>query len=630
MKQFLFILTILTLLSSCIGKVEDANSKETKGINSGDTVLNFEGIVEAVPIAPDKVEVYFAPSTVDAAEVTYVINYDGAANPITVPGETLIPDYRGLLRYTVNDLNINTSYLFNVQAQDSDGVQSVNDALQSAKTFSNETANFFGVGNVRNLSGGDSKNSLLVEWPAAEIVGGFIPDDVDPSKYEVILINSDLATPIAFDDDSFSPPARIVNYVSSSKVSQQINGLLPGTIYYVRVRAIHHGYSTYGSDPDYLKESNNRYLIAETLSDDASEINVDLESLEVEVPADQTGRTSLNLSWSQGVGAIDHYRVYYKENSTGSGWSIYKNGRDDICNGQETSDPAYFCKKVSFDVNQTKIVELESYTDYEVYLLLCLNSTCTPGNYIEYTSSGVHRTSPPNASFSGITEIKGPKNFWALNEVYLQYDPVDLSTGVLDGLLVEVKARSTGEPSIDTFINHPDTSNPTSIYSSEIDLFNDDEVSIRGVDMNASEEYCFSLIPYVYIDNIVTPNRSSEVTSCILPRIVAPTVEDFGGFVGNLQFDAGTGSSTVSWLPPEEGVFDRYVIFVKVTAGPFSFSDAVNGHADYLRYEIDYTDISFTLSFMPSGNYTFGILTYLSQEDLYSEYNSGTQTVSIP
>lgn len=631
MKKVILIFTILSTLFSCLGKVEDANSKLTKGVNSGDTVLSFEGIVEAVPIAPDKVEVYFAPSVVDAADVTYIISYDGALNPITVPGQTLVPDYRGLLRYTVKNLEINTSYLFNVQARNIDGEQSVNDALYSAKTFGNETANFFGIGNVRNLSGSDSKNSLLVEWPAAEIVGGFIPDDIDPSKYEIVLINSDLATPIAFDDESFSAPARIVSYVSSTKVSQQINGLLPGTIYYVRVRAIHHGFNTYGSDPSYRVEENNRYLVAETLSDSSSDINVDLDSFEVEVPSDQTGRSSLNLAWSQGVGAIDHYRIYYKENSTGSGWSIYKNGRDDICNGQEVSDSAYYCKQVSFDVGQTKIVELSAYTDYEVYLLLCLNSACTPGSFIEYTSSGVYRTSPPNASFSGVTEILSPRYYWALNEVYLKYTPVDLSTGVMDGLLVEIKARSTGEPSVDTFINHPDWSNPTAITNSDIDYFNDDEVSIRGLDMSSIEEYCFSLIPYVYIDNVVTPNRSSEVTRCVLPRIEAPSVEDFPGFSGNLQFDAASATSTLTWLPPEKGVFDKYIIYLKHSGGSaFNFSDAIGGSTDYLRFEVDYSEISYTLAFMPSGNYTFGILTYLSQEDLYSEHNSETRSITVP
>ena len=627
MNKILLILSYF-LLFSCVGKVEDANSELTKGINDGETVINYTGIQDAFPIAHDKVEIYFPPSNLDPLKVTYIINYDGAIAPITVPGRTLVPDYRGFLRYTVTGLNINEQYVFNVQAKDDKGQQSVNDAFKSVTTFSNQTSNFTGIGSIKNLSGGASKNSLLIEWPAAERTGGYIPEDSDVSKYEVVLINSDTATPVAFDDTSFTAPTRIVNYVDGKKISQQVNGLLPGTTYYVRVRGIHHGFSKYSSDPSYFYEKNNSYLSATTLSDSVGDIQVDLDSFEVTTPSNSTGKTSLDLSWATGIGAIDHYRIYYKENGTGEAWSTYKNSRDDICNGQETTDPAYFCKQVTYEDSKSKLVELEPYTSYEVYLIMCLDSLCSPGKSIIYNSPNVYRTSPPLVSFSGITEVNNPRYHWALNEIYLSYEPVDLASGVIDGMLIEVKGRSSGEPYIDTFINFPDGNNPTSLNPSTLDFTNGTEVSIRGIDINSTEEYCFALLPFVYVGDVVTPNRDSEVVSCIVPQVMTPTYEDFTG-ISSLYFDSSNNSAAISWTPPEEGVYDRYVVFMKTTAGTFSFSDAVNGDNDYLRFEAEENALGITIPFIPAGTYYFGALTYLYQEDKYSEFNNSIQTLVV-
>lgn len=619
---------LIFLLFSCVGKVEDANSELTKGVNDGETVINYGGILDAVPIAHDKVEVYFSPSNLDPLRVTYIINYDGAVSPITVPGQTLVPDYRGFLRYTVTGLNINEQYVFNVQAKDDKGQQSVNDAFKTITTFANETANFQGVAIAKNLSGGDSKNSLIIEWPAAERKGGYIPEDSDVSKYEITLLDADQLTPVAFDDTSFSTPRRIVNYVDGKNISHQVNGLLPGTTYYIRVRGIHYGYSKYSADPTYSHDENNKYITGTTLSNSVGDIQVDLDSFQVTTPSNSTGKTSLDLSWESGIGAVDHYRVYYKENGTGEAWATYKSSRDDICNGQETTDSAYYCKPLTFADSSSKLVELKPYTSYEVYLLLCLDSLCSPSKSIAYNSPNVYKTSPPLVNFSGITEINNPRYHWSLNEVYLSYEPVDLASGVIDGMLIEVKARTTGEPAVDTFINFPDGNNPTSLNPSTLDFTNGTEVSIRGVDINTTEEYCFSLLPFVYVDDIVTPDRESEVVSCIVPQIVTPTLEDFSG-ITSFYYDNSNSSASINWTAPEEGVYDRYVVFMKTTPGPFSFSAAISGDSDYLRFESAGNTLGMTIPFIPTGTYQFGALTYLYQEDEYSEYNNSISNLTV-
>jgi hypothetical protein len=628
-KEFFFI-AFLFLFASCVGTVDDKNPETTKGASAGEKIIRFDGIVDAYGISHDKVEVLFFPAQALATQITYVVTYDGLAVPYTFPGETLSPDYRGMLKAVVPGLAINTNYNFQVQAIENEtGIQSSSDKSVQAKTNSNITANFWGIANVSNLSGADGRNAVRVQWAAAERQGSdFVKKEIDPVNYEIVLLDADQLTPGSFDDGTQPNIKRKVVLVDGKKISHQVNGLKAGTKYFVRVQAIHHGYSLYGADPTYLRESNTRYMEIETLGDNASDIEVDLGTVDVQNGQGDAGLTSFNVTWDLAQGAFDHYRIYYKKKSEGASWNTYKSGKDDVCNGQETNDPAWLCKKIPYTQVAATISDLSPFTDYDVFVTICLNVTCGPAagaNFLEYQTNPPYNTDPGTAAFAGIEEIQQPKYYWALGEIYLKFTPPDLSTGVADGLLVEVKERSgaaEGPIAADTFLNHPTDANGTELFVPPFDFANDDEVIVRGIIPGAVDDYCFSLIPYIWKDVAGTPTveerRAGEVITCIKPRVQAPTAEEFLG-IDQFNIDSGISAVTLSWLTPSGGIYDKFVIWIRNDGGVFNFAEARANNAAYTRYEVPFGTSTFTAPFLATGNYKFGVLTQFSGTGDYSE-----------
>ena len=614
------------LLCSCVGVIEDKNPSTTKGTVATPLPMLFDGIVSARPIANDKVEVFFYPASGLASDVTYLVNYDGVSQPVAFPGEVLHTDYRGLIKVTIYGLQMDTQYSFNVQAKDLLGFASTNDLTFTVKTFSNITANFQGVGDVDNLSGADGRNALLVKWAAAEVQGSsFVPKEIDPTQYEIVLINADLATPEAFDDTSFVEPARKVVYAAADKISSQVNGLLPGKKYYVRVQAIHYGYSLYGSDPDYKREANSNYYELETLGDSMSSLVVDLDSFDVDNAAGAAGLTTFILGWEKAQGAFSHYRVYYTKVGASVDWNIFRLTKNTVCKAFEDN---YYCKLVDYTANSTLISGLEPYSDYHIYLVICGDVDCSTSQMLEYTSHNPYRTEPQLARFDGITEVKKAMYFWALDELYLVYDPPDLSSGVMDGLLVEMKARAEG-PSVDTFLNHPTTANNTVYTIPVFDFQIDTKVAVRGINPYSPEQYCFSLVPYTWELGTVIEHREGEVIKCVVAEIDTPTAIEFEG-IENVVYDANTQSISLLWATPSGGVYDKFVVYAKVGSDVSNFfSEAVAGNPSYYKFYVPYGENSYTFPLLPVGTYSFGVLAYFEGANSYSEFNTNLRVQEV-
>jgi hypothetical protein len=628
-KEATLLMGIIFLFSSCVGVVDDVNPPTTKGATASSSVADFEGILAAYPVAHSKVEVIFNPAFGLARDLTYIVTYDGLPIPYTFPGETLDTDYRGYLKVTIGDLAINNPYNFQVQAiDDVTGQQSLSDATILVSTFGNITANFWGIANASNLAGADGRNSIFVTWPAAEKQGSdFLPYDIDPVNYEIILINADLLTPSSFDDVSQPTLKRKVVLVAGTKISHQVNGLSAGTKYLVRIQALHHGYSEYGTDPNYQRDSNTKYLEIETLGDNASGIVVDLTSFAVNTGQGIAGLSSFDVIWDVAQGALDHYRIYYKVKAGGTAWSSYKTAKDDICNGQET-DPDWFCKKVAFSESFTSITDLIPFTEYDVYGVICLTLSCnaTLGvDFIEYVSNPPYKTSPNIATFGGIEAIENPKYYWALDEIYLQYTPPDLDTGVADGLLVQVKERigATVEGPIasDVYLNHPVEANGSYLFVPPFNFVTDTEITVRGILPNVADDYCFSVVPYLWKGGVVVPSLEGESVSCIKPEIKAPTKEEFQG-IGPTGGNPAINEMILNWNTPSQGVYDTYVVWIRDDGGDFVFTEAKQTsppHPDYTRFEVPFGTLSISLPFLPTGDYKFGVLTYFSGTGDYSE-----------
>ena len=456
------VLVLMLGLFSCVGTIEDKNPEITKGASTDVLPILFDGVFEAKAIADTKIDVYFYPANLEPKNVTYLISYDGLENPIAIPGTTLKTNYKGLLKYTVTGLNINSNYTFSVQAKDQSDNVSTSVNVFTTKTFSNVTADFSGISNVRNLAGEDGRTSLRVEWPAARIDGNtFYPKEVDPNQYEIIFLNAENLTPNAFDDDFFGEPNRKVFYVAGTKVSHQVNGLSASTKYFVRVRTIHQGFIDYGANIDYKKEQNSNYILAQTLSDDTSSVDVDLTTFKVDI----LSLNSAALSWEGAEGPLIEYRVYYRNlDDSGLPWSAFRTSRSEICDGEDSTYPEWSCKRIDYSENSTKLADLDALADYEIIPVICMTTTCEYASSIEYEHESPYTIFPGIANFTGITGIEQSRYFWAVDEIYLKISKPDITSGALDGLVVEVKARTDDDgPSIDSFLNHPTITNDTNL-----------------------------------------------------------------------------------------------------------------------------------------------------------------------
>ena len=92
------------ILTACVGTVEDGEEKKTDTSISKNTDVVFIGIEEAHGIADDKIEVFFPAAQGGSGQYDYYIYYGGGDVPIVVPSDVLTPDYRGLLKYTLDKL----------------------------------------------------------------------------------------------------------------------------------------------------------------------------------------------------------------------------------------------------------------------------------------------------------------------------------------------------------------------------------------------------------------------------------------------------------------------------------------------------------------------------------------------
>lgn len=612
---------------SCVGTIQDKNPKVTKGATADTSPIKFDGIFEAKAIADSKIDVFFFPSSMEPKEVTYLISYDGISNPISVPGTTLTTNYRGLLKYTVTGLNINTTYSFSVQAKNVKGEVSTSSAIYSEKTFSNITADFAGIGNVRNLAGEDGRTALRIEWPAARSEGGtFTPAELDPKDYEIVLLNADHLTPSSFDDDFFGEPYRKVSTVDGKKISHQVNGLTAGTKYFIRVRAIHYGPGGDDSIED-RKEENSNYVLAQTLSDDSSDVDVNLSRFEVDI----LSLNSVGLEWEAASGPLVEYRVYYRNVDTaGLAWSSYRTSRSDSCDGEDPVYPEWGCKKLNFDETSTKLADLEPLANYEIIPVICMTSVCSYPDSIEYEHNSPYTIFPGIAEFAGINEIEHAKYYWATDEVYIKLNSIDNSSGAIDGLLVEAKARSSDEgPSFNTILNHPSVANNSNLSIDSFDFESDDTIVVSGLSLTSAEQYCFSVLPFIYNKDVVQISREGEVVKCIALSVTLPDTEEFSGLNLSITSPGNTENSvSLFWEEPSAGVYDRFRIFIKNTESEdFSFAEAMNYESnDYTMIEVPYGTTRYTFSSLPDGEYGIGILPYYSNNDEYSPFNLNIYT----
>lgn len=459
--QFLFALlaSVWMLASSCVGTVKTADPQNTKVSSSTKSVLdNFDGIQSAVAISNSKVELFFNPVATDVDKYTYVISYDGQQIPIYVSANSLKGDYRGLVKYTASGLDSNKKYTFQIQVRDVIAqTESSNNVKVSATTFSNPTANFVGVSEVRNLSGSAGLTGIEVIWPEAEVKGTDVfKNEIDPIEYKVTLIDSNFLTPGNMNDNSFAEPQRKIFSASGSKRNIVINGLKPNTKYYVQVRCIHHGYTANSANALYKLEENTNYAEITTYSDDLASVNFNINSFFLSWPPGNGGLYALNGNWTSPSGNFDHYRIYYAEKGTVNIQSFLNTEDVDyLCFSSETQNSNVFCAEATYDKTIASLTGLIPNTNYDAILAVCLTSGCERGKRLLSTTQ-TKMTSPNIANFSGISTIDTSNDIVNLNTLTLNFLSPDFSSGNISGFIV------------DFYGNNPDSTTPIALNDSAV------------------------------------------------------------------------------------------------------------------------------------------------------------------
>lgn len=644
-SQFL----LVVLIASCVGTVEDKNPETTKASPASTLPLTFIGVDRAVPIAEDKVEVYFFPASGEATDLTYMISYDGLANPITLAGGFLELDYRGLLSTTIIGLSPDTSYSFEVQVKNNATFEeSSSKETRTAETFANITSDFAGLAVAKNVAGADGMTSVRIEWPEAYHGNPLLPPtEKDVVEYEVILINADSGSPADFDSTILSEPNKKVFPVPTNVVSYVANGLQPDTEYYVRVRAIHYGATQNSADVNYLKEQNNKYRVVRTLSADLADLDFDPGERSLARSAGAAGQSALEISWGEVTGAFDHYRIYYTATGNLNNTGTYI---EDDCDPLAPYGVVFRCKKVDFTNNATTIADLIPQTTYSARIFICQTTTCENGKRTPFNDISAD-TTPPVAIFGGITGDEAARDSNGLDQAFLLMDPPELATGVIEGIAVKVFQNVALGIVSDAYLNLPDINNDGSIDEINdvvpgglggalgepiggLGVLNFDyktatEVAITGIDPFAINTYTFMLVPYIYTGGKIDLIEDNVTPYDFTPSIITPSAIDFPG-VFSVTCDIASQSARVRWNTPIEGVYSNFKVFW-TNGGSFDYGAGKAEAAGYDQILMPKSATEYSIPFLAPGTYRVGVLSYLSAgTGAYSENNGGIGVITIP
>ncbi|MEK6624265.1 MAG: fibronectin type III domain-containing protein, partial [Bdellovibrionota bacterium] len=534
--------------------------------------------------------------------------------PITVPALYLKPNYLGLLVYTVVGLDTNATYNFEVQVKNlKTAGYSQATAQKSATTFANVTANFLGIQNVKTMPGLAGITSVKVEWVEAEKQGSaYVPKDIDPKKYVVELVDASFLSPGDLHNAGYSEPQRKIVYVNSGEINTVVGGLQGDTLYYVSVRCIHVGYTKYGSDINYKKEVNSKYMEVRTLKGGINNIDFNTEGVTVALMPGTQGLTSVSAQWEEAAGAFDSYRVFY---STSAAIESYLAGTvDGVCDGQETANPSYYCKQVDYLTTSAILIDMLPNTNYKVVVVVCQSATCAVGTRV-LSSVKTIVTTPPVATYAGVTSILKAREFNKLDELYLQVTPPDLSSGIMDGVIVEY-TNYLG--SVIVPLNHPQPLSYPNISPLSILSFNFQsatELVVTGVYPFSSDAYCFRAFPYTWESGKVVKHDETAIAFCVTPEVKAPTVEQFAGVTDPCLPGTAPGGLLISWEKPSSGVYSHFEILIR-PEGSFDFGTATSSDpppAPYIRRLVSENLTSYTVEGLISGQqYRVGVLTYVN------------------
>jgi len=666
--NFFVLIGITILISGCVGKIEDKNPNDSKSAISPPATITFGGIQKVTPISNNKVEVKFFSAPGLANELIYDVSFDGLSTPITIPGELMQPDFEGMLKYTVTGLDTSSKYSFSVEVHNKKDprIKSNSKNSISSTTFSIQTADFSGVSAVYNNPGNAGTNSINVQWNVAASSGFAI--DSDPNYYEIRALDADLGrSPVDFDNSTYDElSGRFVTIVSAGKTnsirSYNIQGLTPGHKYYVNVRAIDNGTVKNPTNPIYIPEQNSSYLTIKTFSTTSSGITPDSSKTSYALLPGNLGLFGATITWAPFLGNFYEYRIYIKNEAITTSMAQPVVGAS--CS--TLVDPTLKCVTVSSDLS-SKDIPLFPYNlnnQNSVHIVVCTDLPCSTYQFFQPISI-IANPSTPN--FGGIISMTKSMEPSSPNQITLNFNPPDLSSGALRDYAVALTtvpnnlAHRLVAP-VQFWQIYPEPLLPPSTpYELTVIPFNYQtakSITIKGV--NPSEnvgQYCFVIAP-LPIDQSILPDFAGQIPYCVSPNPDATNVNDTSRLielstsVTNLTISKNINTVLVTWAPPFgitdlltnitfNGMFDKYVLFYrqipKASATTFNFNDALDSNSPNFN---TYNRVNISSSSVLAGNLPEYIIPIIGDGSLdviqvgvltqYSLYNVYYNSMSDP
>ena len=616
----------------CVGTIEQTNIQKTKSFSAEFDYEDYKGLLEVNPVSHNKIELLLkAPSGSVPGDLRFEIFINFSDKPSYISGDSLLEVSPNTFIHTIENLEMNTKYAFQVGVQDkSRNIKfEKNDAIYG-KTFSYETANFNGVTEVSPLPGKKGESSVLVKWTPAETGSStFKLSASDPIAYEVSYTSSSNGISSLKSNDftsggKFTIPsslAAIISYDSQVVVS----GLTPGTKYFFRVRAINYGYyldQKEKSGLNYSYEQNNK-IISTVTNNISLEYGLSDTFIFTRPSSGFDALNSIDVEWSRGTGGFSEYRLFIKKlcptcaDESGCHLNIKNCGfiRGTSCNPYSSAS-GEGCLRVDSTVTSTTVADLDEYQEYQVVVVACGGENCSEKAFSKESSVFTY---PKISQFEGISSVEFAKSPAELlsGDVHFSFPSIDTERGYLDDLnlwcfenpqnlststLVKVGGELTPiNGSICDAIrvknDFPQREIGFDAYKKEWEELETITVTLGGEAYQENRNYCFGISPSINqhgdfspvnitSDGMITDDaRKKMIVRCFQLKRLQPNLEQFVGKNDTCEEGIDSFGNTiplslrVSYKEPTGGIFNYYRVFIKSeTSELFSFEKAkING-----------------------------------------------------
>ena len=565
-------LAILSLTISCVGTVEELKEDTQKSVLDNPYDISFDGVASGVATAHSKVRLFFKPAQGGSGTFSYNAYVNGNYSSAKGSTSTTTPDEDGNLFIDVSGLGIgqNTSILvraFDIQ----NNVEDQNNKLLSLTTLPYEVPLFEGVHKVENLAGIDGETKLKVSWIKAlpsSSSGGFGSNPNDISGYNIYVGVSKVSL-------------TLVGTVNADITDYILSGLTSESKYYVKVLARN------SNVPVQLEDQNVEIKSQTTLS--SQPINfVGLKS--ISIPQTNQGFSKINLSWDQGTGGFDRYRIFV---------------RTDTTTPDPTVDTAHSADITDLSVTSTQVSVANPYTLYYVTIVACDGVSCN-----DFQGQNVNlpvTTTPPVAPYNGITTLEQAAGQFGLTQLEASWFAPDTTQGVYDTIKL-YQTDSIGNDMGEVPLCNGGVNLCYEVVSA---------TKWKLVNMTQGQEYCYMTKAYstspFKADEPGGRTHANVSYKCATPSYKEP---GFAGPTAGCSAITATGLN-VSWSAPVPfGTFEQFELYYKTTSGAFSFAQALAGHIDYTKVSVSSSATTWALaSLNPSTTYQIGVKTYLADPD---------------